>query len=297
LDSNSRLNCQRKGYAKARIPELREDCPNPALPNGNYCSDRCKNAAQRVRSFEERKASMRRWQKKNRKQRRAYNNEWRRKNPEKVKAHKKKAAPKYALRRRMLYESRTPERIADDNRKALEQYHRRYPNRSPEQIEKDKERNRLQYRREQELLAAGRQALLRIERGELVTAAEIKELADLQVKVAKAEKVLAGGPGRPKLAPGETKAFEIGPEVDALIPRARLALQIKAEIPSSRRRVETLTARLLDRGFSKGEAELVQFATTPQMLARQFEADRRATSLAAVIRSHQRYKSAKLNVS
>ena len=106
---------------------------------------------------EKKRASRRRWskKKKNRAKLRAYNRAWKEANPEKVKAHKKKAASKYALRRRMLYENRTPERIAEDNKKAMEQYHRRYPNRTPEQVERDKERNRAKY---QKFLDAKREA-------------------------------------------------------------------------------------------------------------------------------------------
>jgi hypothetical protein len=107
---------------------------------------------------------MRRWQKKNRKKVRAYNAAWKAANPEKVKAHKKKAASKYAIRRRMLYKTRSPERIAEDNRKALEAYHRRYPNRSPEQVEKDKKKSRDKY---QNFLDAKQQAERIIAQGKL----------------------------------------------------------------------------------------------------------------------------------
>jgi hypothetical protein len=95
---------------------------------------------------------MRRWQKRNRKKVRTYNAAWRAANPEKVKAQKKRAAPKYKIRRRMLYETRSPERIKQDNAKALKAYHRRYPNRSPEQVERDTERRREKYRLEREEL-------------------------------------------------------------------------------------------------------------------------------------------------
>ncbi len=102
---------------------------------------------------------MRAWQRRHRKQVRAYTAAWNAANPEKVKAHKKKAAKKYAIRRRMLYKARTPERIAEDNRKALERYHRRYRNRSPEQVKKDSERNREKYQVHRKELKALREAI------------------------------------------------------------------------------------------------------------------------------------------
>jgi len=107
---------------------------------------------------------MRNWQRRHRKQVRAYNAAWKAANPEKVKAHKKKAAKKYAIRRRMLYKARTPERKAEDNRKQRERHHRRYPNRSPEQVKKDKERSRDKY---QKFLAMKLQAERIIAQGKL----------------------------------------------------------------------------------------------------------------------------------
>lgn len=136
----------------------------------------------------QRKGSTRAWKNKNRKHLRGYNRAWRIQNPEKVKAQKKRSAEKYKLRRKMLYASRSPERIAEDNRKAMERYYRRYPNRTPEQVAKDRERNKAEYAKERELREAG--------------------LAALQPK----------GPGRPTEPENQKSYFGWGQKVEKEIP-------------------------------------------------------------------------------
>jgi hypothetical protein len=103
--------------------------------------------------------------------------------------------------------------------------------------------------------------------------------------------------GRRKLAPKETRAFEIGSAVEDLIPKAEMALKIIAGLPPRERSFETLKAKLMGMGFVMDEeVRLAQFESTPKRLARSIVAgrnlvgpDRRPMTIEAVERSHQRY--------
>jgi hypothetical protein len=99
-------------------------------------------------------------------------------------------------------------------------------------------------------------------------------------------------PGRPKLTPKETRAFEIGSAVEELIPKAEIALKIVAGLqPRERSSLEALRAQLLPLGFAtEGDLRLAQFERTPKRLARSIVAGRnRPMTVEAVERSHQRY--------
>jgi hypothetical protein len=154
------------------MPAKQRKCKLPACGKKFTLSQRHQKYCCRLH---QRKGSMRRWQKRNRKKVRTYNAAWRADNPEKVKAQKKRAAPKYKIRRRMLYETRSPERIKQDNAKALKAYHRRYPNRSPEQVEKDTERRRERYQLEREAIKELAELHSRVEQGK-AAAARLEEL-------------------------------------------------------------------------------------------------------------------------
>jgi len=112
-----------------------------------------------------RRASMIRWhkKKKNRRRIREYNKQWAAEHPDRVKAHKKRSAERYKPRRKMLYANRTPERIAEDNRKALEAYHRRYPNRTPEQVARDKDKSKANYEKQKQRLADADRIIAQLE--------------------------------------------------------------------------------------------------------------------------------------
>ena len=98
-------------------------------------------------------------------------------------------------------------------------------------------------------------------------------------------------PGRPKLAPKETRAFEVGSAVEDFIPKAEMALKIIAGLPQRERtNIETLRATLAPLGFvTEAELRLAQFERTPKRLARSIVAGRLPMSLKAVERCHQRY--------
>ena len=99
-------------------------------------------------------------------------------------------------------------------------------------------------------------------------------------------------PGRPKLAPEETRIFEIGQAVEQFIQPAKMALKIIAKLPPhSRGDLETFRDDLLALGFKKDEVPLAQFAKTAKQLSRRVVAGRENMTEASVTRCHQGYLS------
>jgi hypothetical protein len=99
-------------------------------------------------------------------------------------------------------------------------------------------------------------------------------------------------PGRPKLAPEETRVFEIGQAVEQFIQPAKMALKIISKLPShSRGDLLTFRDELLALGFKKDEVPLAQFARTAKQLGRRVIAARENMTEASVTRCHQAYVS------
>lgn len=97
-------------------------------------------------------------------------------------------------------------------------------------------------------------------------------------------------PGRPKLAPEETRMFEIGQAVERFIQPATMALKIIAKLsPHSRGDLGTFRDELLALGFKKDEVPLAQFARTAKQLSRRVVTGRENMTEASVTRYHQGY--------
>jgi hypothetical protein len=114
-----------------------------------------------------------------------------------------------------------------------------------------------------------------------------------RAKLAKAERLFAGGPGRRKKTLEETMTFTIGKKVESMIPRARLALELKGKLPlRMRRRLEVMEAALATSGFSEQEVQLI-FVSKPgpileeTILARHFVANETGMDFATVGRHHR----------
>jgi hypothetical protein len=99
-------------------------------------------------------------------------------------------------------------------------------------------------------------------------------------------------PGRPKLAPEETRVSEIGQAVEQFIQPAKMALKIIVGLsPRERADLGSFRDNLLALGFKKDEVPLAQFARTAKQLARRVIAARENMTEASVTRCHQAYLS------
>lgn len=129
------------------------------------------------------RARSKRWRDKNPKTVEDNIKNWRKNNLDKVKLQKQRAARKYAKKRRMLSDARTPKQIEEDRRKAREAYARRYPNRSPEKVQKDGERSKAKYKAMRARIAEADDLRAGIEATKQVLADKEAKLAALEAKL------------------------------------------------------------------------------------------------------------------